>query len=100
MYCTEGAHLRTLDEKYEQTVRNFKSEYQRVVYYVIHNYSCIGELLTFLYVSKHEEEWELERRDLENGTPIAFVVNVDNNLFSEFGSVGIESVSGRVIRTF
>lgn len=67
---------------------------------MIHNYSCIGELLTFLYVSKHEEEWELERRDLENGTPIAFVVNADNNLFSEFGSVGIESVSGRVIRTF
>ena len=45
--------------------------------------------VTILYVSAHPEEWELDREDLLNGVPIAYVYNTRITEFSEFGSVGI-----------
>lgn len=72
-----------LDEEQTQRVKKFEEETKCMVYHVIQNQMTIGQMLTFLYVSNVEEEWEMERNDLEVGLPIAYVVNVDHDICSE-----------------
>lgn len=88
-----------LNEKQVQRVQKFEEETKCMVYHVIQNHTTIGQMLTFLYVSNIEEEWEMERNDLEIGLPIAYVVNVDNDICSEFGTVRIQKHLGGLLRT-
>lgn len=67
--------------------------------HVIDNPTSIGRMHSYLYVSSNEEEWEQDRQDLKDGCPIVYVENVDDELLSEFGSIGIEPRNGGVVRT-
>lgn len=70
-----------------------------LVYHVIDNPTSIGRMHSYLYVSSNEEEWGQDRQDLIDGCPIVYVENVDDELLSEFGCIGIEPRNGGVIRT-
>lgn len=73
-----------------ERVKEFEKEHNALVYFVIHSYSNLGETEEYLYVCDYEEEWEIDRDDLENGTPLAYVYIKDNPIFSEIGTIGIE----------
>lgn len=94
-----GGILYWLDEKQEQYVKDFEKKYNAVVYHVIHNYTDIGEMLSFLYVSDSPEEWEYDRDDLQAGYACAYVMNLDDEYCSEFGSIGIKPQFGGLVRT-
>lgn len=88
-----------LDKDMEERVRRFEEKYGYLVYHVIDNPTSIGRMHSYLYVSSNEEEWEQDRQDLKDGCPIVYVENVDDEVLSEFGSIGIELRNGGVIRT-
>lgn len=88
-----------LDKDMEERVRRFEEKYGYLVYHVIDNPTSIRRMHSYLYVSSNEEEWEQDRQDLKDGCPIVYVENVDDELLSEFGSIGIEPRNGGVIRT-
>jgi len=92
------AFLYWLDEDMEKRVHRFEEEYGYRVYHVIDSRTSIGRMLSYLYVSSNEEEWELDRQDLKDGYPFVYVENVDNEILSEFGNIGIELRNGGVIR--
>ena len=94
-----GGYLYWLDDEQREYVSDFEAEYNTLVYHVIHNYTEVGEMLTFLYVSDDEEEWGYDRDDLKAGYACAYVKNLDEDAFSEFGSVGIKPELGGLIRT-
>ena len=73
-----------------ERVKEFEKENNALVYFVIHSFSNLGETEEYLFVSDHEEEWEMDRDDLKNGTPLAYVYVKDNPTFSEIGAIGIE----------
>lgn len=54
-------------------------------------------MTSFLYVSDNEEEWELEREDLEYNSPIAFIINSDWNV-KDLGSIEVMPAFGGVVR--
>ena len=80
-------------------IKKFENEYNATVYHLIHNYTEFGELYSFLYVSNNEEEWEDDNADIRDGYTIAYVWNVDEEDFSEFGSIRVKSVFGGLVRT-
>lgn len=80
-------------------IQKFEKKTGGLVYHLIWSSAEAGNLLTLLYVSKDSEEWVRDRQDLWDGVPVAYVVNWNNDMFSEFGTVGIETVNGAVIRT-
>lgn len=80
-----------LTESQKGRVRKFEEKTECMVYHVIQDFTNLGEMLTFLYVSPDKEEWELDREDLKMGTPLAYVANLDDERFSEFGSVGVRA---------
>lgn len=99
-----------LDEKMTEEVKAFEKKYNCMVYHVIHSTTEIGELLTLLYVSSNDEDWEDDRADLKEAVedykgikfynPYAYVINRSNPDFSEFGRVGIKPMFGGVIRIY
>lgn len=91
--------LYPLDKAMEERVRRFEKKYGYLVYHVIDNPTSIGRMHSYLYVSSNEEEWEQDQQDLKDGCPIVYVENVDDEILSEFGSIGIKPRSGGVIRT-
>ena len=96
---SECGFLYWLDEEQTKMVLEFETEHDALVYHVIHNYTEFGELLTFFYVSDQEEEWEYDRADLKDGYACAYVKNLDEEAFSEFGSVAFKEQFGGLVRT-
>lgn len=69
------------------------------VYAVTHEYTEFGECWDYLIVTSYPEEWD----DLvyKNGSmfyAFAYVWNKDDELCSEFGSVGVRSCGGGIKR--
>lgn len=94
-----GGMLYWLTTEQKEKVLEFEEKYNALVYHVIHDYTEFGELLTLLYVSDYEEEWEYDRNDLKAGYPLAYAVNLDEESVSEFGSVGVKQQFGGLVRT-
>lgn len=93
-----GGFLYWLSDKEKETVRDFEKNYNALVYHVIKSSTEFGELLTFLYVSNYKDEWLLDREDLKNGNPIAYVKNLSDDTCSEFGGVSITPRCGGLVR--
>lgn len=95
-----------LTEDMKKEVKEFEEKYNAVVYHVIHNMTEFGELLTFLYVDENTDEWEREKHDLQERDPngvyitIAYVRNLNDPDFSEFGTVGIKPILGGIKRMY
>lgn len=94
-----GGILFWLDDEQQEIVKRFEEKYNAVVYHVIHNYTEFGELYSLLYVSQHEQEWDYDKDDIKHDIALCYVVNKDEENFSEFGSIGIKPQFGGVIRT-
>lgn len=88
--------LHHLNQEQLARVQEFEQKYDVLVYHVIQN----GQMLSFLYVSKYQEEWEHDRNDLEEGHPFVYVANLTDESCSEFGSIGIRPCVGGVIRIY
>jgi ferredoxin-thioredoxin reductase catalytic subunit len=93
-----GALYECNDEE-KKLVEDFEKQYGGVVYHVIHNMFEFGECYSMLYVSKDIEEWRSDRADLEDGYAMAYVKNIDDDLCSEFGTIGIKPSIGGLVRT-
>lgn len=94
-----GGILYWVEGETEKKIREWEEKTGNLVYHVIHDYTEFGELLSLLYVSQYEEEWEMERDDLVNGYPLAYVMNLTDDWCSEYGSIGIRPQWGGVVRT-
>lgn len=94
-----GGILFWLDDEQQEMIKRFEEKYNAVVYHVIHNYTEFGELYSLLYVSQHEQEWDYDKDDIKHDIALCYVVNKDEENFSEFGSIGIKPQFGGVIRT-
>ena len=84
-----GGILYWVEGEMEKKIREWEEKTGNLVYHVIHDYTEFGELLSLLYVSQYEEEWEMERDDLVDGYPLAYVMNLTDDWCSEYGSIGI-----------
>lgn len=80
-------------------IKEFEAEHNALVYHVIHTFTVIGELYSFLYVSDYDEEWEMDNSDIDDGYALAYVWNKNDEWCSEFGSIGVQGKFGGVVRT-
>lgn len=71
-----------------------------LVYHAQLTHTTIGDMLTLLYVSGQELEWESDRNALAKAQTCAYVMNLDAPDCSEFGWVGIKPSMGGVVRTW
>lgn len=82
-----------------EVVQKFENQTGYLVYHVIDNDTNLGHMLTLLYVSTEIDEWSVDKQDLREGCPLAYVENMTYPDCSEFGSVGVRPANGGVVRT-
>lgn len=95
----EFGRLYRVKRKVEEVIQKFENRTGYLVYHVINNDTSIGHMLTLLYVSTEMDEWAVDKRDLQEGCPLAYVENITYPDCSEFGSVGVKPFNGGVVRT-
>lgn len=92
--------LYELNKEEQEIVDNFEKEHENYrVYHVIHNLFEFGEVYSLLYVDTCFEEWEYFDSDLKDNITFVYAYNKSDNFCSEFGSIGIKSNIGGLIRT-
>lgn len=84
------------EEKNERICRKFEEKYGAYVYHAIESETSYGKMLTLLYVSKNEPEWEYERLNSEYIT--SYVYNVSDEE-GTFGDIFLTSIDGALART-
>ena len=94
-----GGILYWVEGEMERKIREWEEKTGNLVYHVIHDYTEFGELLSLLYVSTYEDEWETDKEDIQDGYPLAYVMNLTDDWCSEYGSIGIRPQWGGVVRT-
>ena len=94
-----GGILYWVEGEMEKNIREWEEKTGNLVYHVIHDYTEFGELLSLLYVSQYEDEWETDREDIQDGYALAYVMNLTDDWCSEYGSIGIRPQWGGVVRT-
>lgn len=98
-YSDNGILFWIEDDKWKKIISDFEESYNAVVYHAIFNHTEFGDMLSLLYVSEHEDEWESDMSDLANSYSYAYVANLDYNDLSEIGGIGISPRFGGVVRT-
>ncbi len=80
----------------ESRIKEFERDYDAMVYAVTHEYLEFGECYTFLYVDKDDPN----NLTIDDGLyyVYAYVWNKTMNYCSEFGTVGIQSSYGGIVR--
>lgn len=86
------------EEDVIQKIKEFEEKYGGIVYHVIMTNTQNGLMYSCLYVSKHDDEWDMDNEDLKQGYCYAYVYNKDCPDCSEVGSIGIRPVNGGLER--
>lgn len=85
----------TYDENNYKVCQDFEKKRNAFVYHAIESHTPYGKMLTLLFVSENESEWEYER--LYSNYISAYVYNFDTN-FGELGDVFLASDNGALVR--
>ena len=99
-----GGILYWMDNEPEwgKLVKKFEQEFDALVYHATHEYTEFGELLDLLFIPDYTdadtEEWESDRRDMEDGYVYAYVINLSEPMFSEFGTIVVKERAGGLVR--
>jgi hypothetical protein len=81
-----------------QKIADFEAENNAVVYYVIASNTNFGMLYNLLFVGDNEEEWGMEHEDIADNYVFSYVINVDEPMFSEFGTIVVSQQYGGLVR--
>ena len=93
------------NEDYERLVKEFEENYDALVYHAQLTRFSYGLCLSMLFVSKYQEEWEIEREAITNPydgviDTYAYVANLNEPDFSEIGRIGIVRKNGGISRVY
>ena len=87
------------EPNYVEIVDKFEKEHNCLVYHCQLTHMEFGDLLSLLYVSENEEEWEQDKKDLREGYAFSYIVNIGCECYNDFGTIGIRPSQGGVLRT-
>lgn len=96
--CVCDNQIRKATKEELNLIRPWQNEYQTLPYHLIWTDTTIGNMLSILYVSDQPEEWDMDMDDCKYMTPCAYVMNLSDPICSEFGSIGVQLMSGGLIR--
>lgn len=97
MYEGSGGYYVEADSDLDKKIKEVEEKYNGMVYAAIHNYTEFGEIYTLLWEGA-EDETIIEQGQDNDYYVFAYVWNVDEDMFSEFGDVIIKPMLGGLIR--
>ncbi len=95
---SENGVLFWIKEDWKEYVKTFEEKHDCLVYHLIYNKTRLGDLITMLYVSNCEEEWQDDINLLQENIAYAYVKNLKYDYYSEIGQVQLKPFAGGVLR--
>ena len=87
------------DPELEKKMKALEKEYACTVYAITHEFTEFGECYSFLLVTDYKEEWDnLIYPEGNKYYAFAYVWNKDDDICSEFGTIGVQSFGGGIRR--
>lgn len=96
-----GGYWIEQEPEIEKKMRELEEYHGITIYAATHEVTSFGECWSFLYVSKFKEEWptHVTKVDKTGGFYVdAYVWNKSEEMFSEFGIIGIKTFGGGITR--
>ena len=87
-------------QEWADKVKEFEKRTGFLVYHCQLTYTEFGALLSLFYVDKDEENWEQDRKDIQDREVFVNVLNLDDDFCSDYGYIGIQPSMGGVTRTW
>lgn len=80
----------------QQKIKELQLKYGGFGYYITYdkNYPFVN----VLWLSSNEEEWEMDYEDIQNDLSFAYVFNLNDDVLSEFGTIGICNINNQLAR--
>ena len=92
--------LYRLDDDELALVRECEDKLNAVVYHVIKSLTPQGYILSILFVSAHECEWEQDKAYIKADSQFACIKKPDDKTYTAFGRIGFQESIGGIIRTY
>lgn len=86
------------NKEYQTKIKEFEEKHNALVYHVILTRTVFGTILSLLYVSEEQEVWQEDRDNLQEGLPLAYCINIEDDNCSEFGGIQIAGAMGGIER--
>ena len=99
VYVSSSGRFIWADAEQQEMIDRFEEENDVPVYHAIFTRTAYCRYFSMLFVSQYKEDRESDMNDICHGCPIAMVINIDDEMFSGMGGIGIKQVSGRLERT-
>ncbi len=91
----------TMEPELEAEVRKFEEAHNALVYMVVRSFTTFGKMDSLLFVSDYEEEWSMDREDIDDGIVMTYTINWDMPDCSEMGSIAVKQTpAGGLLRAF
>lgn len=87
------------EPKFTKIIQEKEKKNNILIYHCQLTHTQFGDLLSLLFVSDDEDNWEDERQELRNGIAYCYVANLDCEYDSDWGTIGIKPSMGGVLRT-
>ena len=88
------------DDEQNHLIDEIEKQYNLLVYLAIMSYTEFGRMISFLYVSDHQEEWAEDCMNLLNEEALTYTHNYDAPECSEFGYISFKKTSASgLVRT-
>lgn len=81
-----------------QKIKEIEQEHNFLVYHGILTPTNLGTLVTLFYVSEYQDEWQLDYDDMKEDYACCYVLNLDDDICSEIGSIQYKKINGGLIR--
>ena len=88
------------DDEQNHLIDEIEKQYNLLVYLAIMSYTEFGRMISFLYVSDHQEEWAEDCMNLLNEEALTYTHNYDAPECSEFGYISFKKTKASgLVRT-
>lgn len=97
-HCPAILYWVSNEERYVNIIKEIEEQQNILVYHAILTPTIDGTYLALLYVSQYQEEWQVDRNDLNEGIPLAYCINLADPQMAEFGGIQIAGAMGGIVR--
>lgn len=90
-----------VDDAEKKLIAQLEEKYDALVYMVIRAHTTMGRMDSFVFVSDHQDEWNMDREDIQNDILFAYVHNYSMPDCSELGYIGFrKTTAGGLVRIY
>ncbi len=81
-----------LEDEVKKYMQDIERRFGGLVFGAILSRTTIGNMISFLWVSKYKNDWKINRDSIKNNTVFAWVWNTNDDMLSEFGSIRFQKM--------